>query len=125
MAEKIKNPLFRFASLRAPQLLESEEKIFFAKHPDGTSGTFFTAISGLSVKRAYTFSPIVHDMTHELKDWVDQGSLAIILTEYYMDDDYDEIRDFAEEEDLEDAEIFIKKMKLPRGIDVEAQFLDW
>lgn len=48
MAEKVKQTLFRFRNMRAPQLLSDEAKQnYFIQHPDGTSGDFFDAVAGI------------------------------------------------------------------------------
>lgn len=48
MSEKVKQTLFRFRNMRAPQLLSDEAKQnYFVQHPDNNSGEFFPAVAGL------------------------------------------------------------------------------
>jgi len=48
MSEPIKQTLFRFKSMRAPQLVGNQDLIdFFVQHFDGESGVFFTAVDGM------------------------------------------------------------------------------
>ncbi len=50
MSEKKKQTLFRFKTMRAPELLSSETKEnYFIQHPDGTSGTFYAAVAGMGI----------------------------------------------------------------------------
>lgn len=55
------------------------------------------------------------------------GVDCIKLTEYYEDEDADEIREFAEEMDMEEASEIIDSLKAvtDSSIEVEARFLDW
>lgn len=49
MSQDIKNNLFRFVTLRNPQLIEEKDKqLGFVYHPDEESGAFFSAIDGIS-----------------------------------------------------------------------------
>lgn len=49
MSEPIKQTLFRFRTMRAPELLSSEAKSnYFIEHYDGTSGVFFAAESSMA-----------------------------------------------------------------------------
>lgn len=48
MSENKKQTLFRFKTLRAPELLSNDSKEkYYITHPDGTSGPFFAAIAAL------------------------------------------------------------------------------
>ena len=55
------------------------------------------------------------------------GVDCIKLTEYYEDEDADEIREFAEEEDIYEANEIIDSLKAvtDSSIEMEARFLDW
>ena len=49
MSTKIKQNLFRFVTLRNPQLIEEKNKqLGFVYHPDEVSGKFYSSIDGLS-----------------------------------------------------------------------------
>lgn len=50
-----------------------------------------------------------------------------MVTEYYEDEDADEIREFAEEEDIQDCERIIEKLKpiLETDFEMVAKFEDW
>lgn len=51
MSTKIKQNLFRFVTLRNPQLIEEKDKqLGFVYHPDEKTGVYFSAISGLKQK---------------------------------------------------------------------------
>ncbi|WP_299223509.1 hypothetical protein [uncultured Psychroserpens sp.] len=51
MSKTIKNNLFRFVTLRNPQLIDKkEEKPGFVFHPDEDSGAFFQAIRGIALE---------------------------------------------------------------------------
>lgn len=62
----------------------------------------------------------------ELCEWEDD-TLCLKLTEYYDDDDRDEIWDFAEEEDTVEAEELIKSIKpiLDPNREISVIFTDW
>ncbi|MDX2001556.1 MAG: hypothetical protein SFW35_03945 [Chitinophagales bacterium] len=62
----------------------------------------------------------------ELSEW-DDNSLCLKLTEYYDDDYRDEIWEFAQEEDLEEAKKLISaiKPKLGMALQISAIFTDW
>ncbi len=59
-------------------------------------------------------------------DW-GEGIECIRLTEYYFDDDEDEIAEFAEEEDLPDAEDIVEKLNqvFMNDIEIKALFTSW
>jgi len=49
MSQNIKNNLFRFVTLRNPQLIEEKDKqLGFVYHPDETTGTFYTPLRAAS-----------------------------------------------------------------------------
>lgn len=62
----------------------------------------------------------------ELHEWEDE-TLCLKFTEYYNDDDRDEIWEFAEEEDVEEAEELIEQItpKLDPDLDIAVIFTDW
>lgn len=48
MSEQGKQTLFRFKTMRAPELLSADSKTkYFIEHPDGSSGPFYAAIAGM------------------------------------------------------------------------------
>lgn len=59
-------------------------------------------------------------------EWED-NSFCIRLTEYYSDEDEEEIWEFAQEEDLSDAKEIAEKLQLKfeNSIDFTAIFTDW
>ena len=61
-----------------------------------------------------------------LKKWYNQTYCSMI-TEYYDDEDSEEIRGFAEIEDIEEANQIITELKKVIGInfDMEVRFEDW
>ena len=62
----------------------------------------------------------------EFVEWEDD-TLSIMLTEYYDDEDRDDIWEFAEEEDIAQAEEIIEAVnaKLDEPIDMKAIFTEW
>jgi hypothetical protein len=62
----------------------------------------------------------------ELRGW-DDDAYCSMITEYYDDEDAEEIREFAEEEDIPDCELIIKKLTptLESDFEMEAKFEDW
>jgi len=62
----------------------------------------------------------------ELRGW-DEDCYSSMITEYYDDEDTEEIREFAEEDDMQDCERIIEKLKLTLETDfeMEAKFEDW
>jgi len=61
-----------------------------------------------------------------LIEWGDEGALCSMLSEYY-DDDEDDIREFAEEEDMDEAEDIAEKLRgrLGPGFSITVAFEDW
>jgi|SRR5690606_7594409 len=61
-----------------------------------------------------------------LRGWEDD-SYCSMITEYYEDEDSEEIREFAEEDDLQDCERIIEKLKpiFEEDFEMEAKFEDW
>lgn len=50
MANEQKQTLFRFKTMRAPELLSADAKTkYFIEHPDGSSGPFYAAVSGMGM----------------------------------------------------------------------------
>jgi hypothetical protein len=62
----------------------------------------------------------------KLIDW-DENLHAVMLTEYFDDEDADEVREFAEEEDIDEANEIIAVLETSLGTDfkMEAVFTDW
>lgn len=62
----------------------------------------------------------------KLRGW-DEDNYCSIVTEYYEDEDADEIREFAEEEDVQDCERIIEKLRpiLETDFEMVAKFEDW
>ena len=62
----------------------------------------------------------------ELVSW-GNNSYCSMITEYYEDEDAEEIRSFAEEDDIPDCERIIEllKSKLEDDFKMEAKFEDW
>lgn len=62
----------------------------------------------------------------KLKEW-DKGEYVSLITEYYLDQNEEELMDFAEEEDLEQAKDIIEKLKiiLNDSIDMSAHLEEW
>ncbi|MFT3794150.1 hypothetical protein [Flavobacterium sp.] len=52
---------------------------------------------------------------------------CVLITEYYDDEDVDEMRDDIEADDLQECERIIKKLELSLGFvfEMEAKFEDW
>ncbi|MAN26757.1 MULTISPECIES: hypothetical protein [Mesonia] len=61
-----------------------------------------------------------------LKGW-DNDKLCSLLTEYYIDENYDETVEFAKEEDLEDAKNISRQLQKELGdvYEVIASFEEW
>ena len=59
-----------------------------------------------------------------LIDW-GENTLASMITEYYMDDETEDLYDFAEEEDMDMLEEMIEQLELPSQIEVKAAFEEW
>ena len=71
------------------------------------------------------YSSIIEEGNYlELKNW-DEDKLCSMITEYYMDENFDEIFEFAKEEDTEDLEDIISKLNLDPSIDVSSSFEVW
>lgn len=73
------------------------------------------------------FSSHIQDKNYtELHEWED-NTLCLKFTEYYEDEDADEIREFAEEEDIDEANELIEAIKpeLDPDLEMAAIFTDW
>lgn len=59
--------------------------------------------------------------------WDDDTALCSMLTEYYDDEDSEDVREFAEEEDMDEAAEIAEKLqaRLGNGFTVTAAFQDW
>ncbi len=60
----------------------------------------------------------------QLVDW-GENTLASMITEYYLDEETEDLYDFAEEEDIELLEEMIEQLELPSQIEVKAAFEEW
>ena len=71
------------------------------------------------------YSSIIEEGNYlELKKW-DEDKLCSMVTEYYIDENFDEIFQFTEEEDIEDLEDIISKLNLDASINISASFEEW
>lgn len=72
------------------------------------------------------FSEVAEITSPELREW-DAKVYAIILTEYYMDDDYEENFEFAQEEEQDDVSKIATQLqeKMGEGFNVESGFVNW
>jgi len=71
------------------------------------------------------YSSIIEEGNYlELKNW-DEDKLCSMITEYYIDENFDEIFEFAKEEDTEDLEDIISKLNLDASINISASFEEW
>jgi len=61
-----------------------------------------------------------------LKKW-DEGEYVSFISEYYYDEDYEELKEFVEKEDLAQANKIIEKLKneLSSDIEMSAHFEEW
>lgn len=62
----------------------------------------------------------------KLKKW-EEETYCSMITEYFIDESAEEIREIAEVEDLDEAEDIINKLQLKLGVEftMEAKFEDW
>jgi hypothetical protein len=62
-----------------------------------------------------------------LIDWEDDTALCSMLTEYFDDENSEEVRAFAKEDDIEDVEDIAQKLqsKLGNSFTVVSAFEDW
>lgn len=71
------------------------------------------------------YSSIIEEGNYlELKNW-DEDKLCSMITEYYIDENFDEIFEFAKEEDTEDLEDIISKLNLDTSIEISSSFEEW
>jgi hypothetical protein len=79
-----------------------------------------------AVKEGDYSSHIQEKVYAELWEWKDDF-LCLKFTEYYNDDDREEVWKFAEEEDIDEAEEFIAAIepKLNLNLEISAIFTDW
>lgn len=74
------------------------------------------------LKRVVTTAEFPSNITESnfatIKQW-DEGEYVSFISEYYIDEDEEELRTFAEEEDLEQAKVIIEKLKNELSSDIE------
>ena len=77
------------------------------------------------VIKSNDYSSIIEEGNYlELKNW-DEDKLCSIITEYYIDENFDEIFEFAKEEDTEDLKDIISKLNLDTSIEISSSFEEW
>jgi len=77
------------------------------------------------VIKSGNYSSIIEEGNYlELKNW-DVDKLCSMITEYYIDENFDEIFEFAKEEDLVDAEDIVSKLNLESSIEISFSFEEW